>query len=168
MLRILLWLIVFISTDVIAQSNMDWISDKQRNREYEIKAEENELTIDTNNPFEKTMSLPDQPVTDLLCDADVSISYSQMGDRVRVDAQVINEQCAASYGKYNVRVKTRDEDGETNMASHEESWSLDDASQLEATHYYDMNGDVELVWARIHAKPKDFCTCRNLSQAPEN
>ena len=160
MYKVILCVFVLTSTELLAQSNMDWITDKQRERQYEVDAEESAITVDINTPFEKTLAQPDLDVREVACEAEVSIWYSQMDDKVRVDTQVTNQQCSTSYGKYTVRVKTRDAAGETTTTNHVESWSLNKQSETKAAHIYDIKGDSELVSAKVHAKQKDFCTCR--------
>ncbi len=92
------------------------------------------------------------------CQAQVSISYAQLHDRIRVDATVENDGCAASSGDYTVRVRTID-DGEARTRTFAESWARQDAAPVKTRRYYDMDGDQKLVWAQVGTSRKTNCRC---------
>ena len=71
------------------------------------------------------VTLPQQGVTGL-CDADLSISYTQMNDRVRIVRNVANEDCPSTDGIYTLRIRTLGDDGEARTRTFEESWVLED------------------------------------------
>ena len=93
------------------------------------------------------------------CEAEVEISYVQMHDRVRVETTVVNDDCAASSGRYRVRLRIRDEHGETQTQEFEESWARDDDALVMTTKHYPVAEGQELVWARVRTSPKTNCAC---------
>ena len=102
------------------------------------------------------------------CEAQLSISYTQMYDRVRVRTHVEHEGCPASSGDYTIRVRTTGDDGETDTRSFEETWQRDDAEPLEITSYYDMNPEHRLVWAQVNTSRKTNCRCLDDAAASES
>ena len=143
---------------------MDWINDKQRSLKNKADSEERTKSIDTKTTFEKTFKMPDQNISEKACYAEISVIYTQRNDKVEVEAGISNDECDSSYGNYIVRLKTADEAGQRKTVNHEESWKLENASHKEVVHLYDMDGDVELISARVHGNARDFCKCGNQQQ----
>ena len=110
------------------------------------------------------VTLPQQVVSDI-CDADLSITYTQMNDRVRVIRDVANDDCPSSDGKYTLRIRTLGEDGEAQTRTFEESWVLDNQARDRERKFYSMDGDVKLIWARIKTSRKTRCVCRTTSRS---
>ena len=102
------------------------------------------------------------------CEAQVSISYTQMYDRVRIRTHVEHEGCPASSGDYTIRLRTTGDDGETDTRSFEETWQRDDAEPLEITSYYDMDPEHRLVWARVNTSRKTNCRCLDDAASSES
>jgi hypothetical protein len=180
MSRVLLCILVLVCTDAFAQADRDWLYDKQRDTSSDLEyaarrtprsqntKEDKTVSIDTKLLVERLIQQPKLEATELACFAEVSISYAQMDDKIEVDAQIDNQECSSSYGKYTIRVRTSDETGETTTVNHEQAWQLENASQKQIVHVYDMNGDSELLSARIQGKAGDFCRCAAEKQDPEN
>ena len=105
------------------------------------------------------VTLPQQGVTGL-CDADLSISYTQMNDRVRIVRNVVNEDCPSSDGIYTLRIRTLGDDGEARTRTFEESWVLEDQKKDRTEKYYSMDGDTRLIWAKVKTSRKTRCVCR--------
>ena len=105
------------------------------------------------------VTLPQQGVSGL-CDAALSISYTQMNDRVRIRREVANDACPSSDGVYTLRIRTLSEDGEARTRTFEESWELDNQSKDKSQKFYSMDGDVRLIWARVKTSRKTRCMCR--------
>ena len=103
------------------------------------------------------------------CEAQVSISYTQMYDRVRVRTHVEHEGCAASSGDYTIRVRTASDDGETDTRSFEETWQRENAEPLAITSYYDVDPERRVVWARVNTSRKTNCRCLGdaVTESPE-
>jgi len=55
-----------------------------------------------------------------------------------------NNDCAASSGQYNVRLKIIKENGESQLIEHVESWTRDNDTQFESRKFYDIGNNVEL------------------------
>lgn len=102
------------------------------------------------------------------CEADVSISYMQMYDRVRVRTRVDHDGCAASSGDYVIRLRTASDDGATDTRSFDETWQRDDAAPLEITSYYDMDPERRLLWARVNTSRKTNCRCLDDAAEPSS
>ena len=105
------------------------------------------------------VTLPQQRASDL-CDAALSISYTQMNDRVRIRRAVANDDCPSSNGVYTLRIRTLREDGEARTRTFEESWVLDNQTKDKSEKFYSMDGDVRLIWARVKTSRKTRCMCR--------
>lgn len=93
------------------------------------------------------------------CQADLSISYAQMYDKVRVDTTIRQDGCPASSGEYRIRMRTRAEDGEVNNHEFHESWSREEPGTLEFRKDYPMGPDPDLIWARIQTSHNSNCRC---------
>lgn len=95
------------------------------------------------------------------CHAEASISYMQMGDRIRVDTKIVNEDCDASNGNYTLRIRTKDEEGEQHMRKFTESWARVNDAPIELTQFYDMGTDVDLHWITIETSTETACICND-------
>ena len=93
------------------------------------------------------------------CQADLSISYAQMYDKVRIDTTIRQDGCPASNGDYRIRLRTRAEDGAINNHEFQESWSRAEAGTIEIRKDYPMGPDPDLVWARIQTTHASNCRC---------
>ena len=93
------------------------------------------------------------------CQADLSISYTQMYDKVRVDTTIRQDGCPASSGEYRIRMRTRAEDGAVNNHEFHESWSREEPGTLEFRKDYPMGADPDLIWARIQTSHNSNCRC---------
>ena len=93
------------------------------------------------------------------CQADLSISYTQMYDKVRVDTTIRQDGCPASSGEYRIRMRTRAEDGAVNNHEFHESWSREEPGTLEFRKDYPMGEDPDLIWARIQTSHNSNCRC---------
>ena len=93
------------------------------------------------------------------CQAEVSISYVPMYDKVRVETTVEHDGCAASSGDYTLRVRTRGADGEITTEDIDESWRRTLAGTVETTKAYPLDVDRELVWVRVRTARKTNCRC---------
>ena len=93
------------------------------------------------------------------CQAQVSISYVPMYDKVRVETSVEHDGCAASSGDYTLRVRTRGTDGEVATQDIHESWRRTDAVRVDRTDVYPVDPERELVWVRVRTERKTNCRC---------
>jgi len=93
------------------------------------------------------------------CQADVSISYVPMYDKVRVETTVEHDGCATSSGDYTLRVRTRGSDGEVTTEDIGESWHRADAGRVQSTKVYPLDPERELVWVRVRTERKTNCRC---------
>ena len=109
--------------------------------------------------IDRTISVPAPQLEQPDCQPELSISYQQMNDRVRVDTTVVNRQCGASSGEYTIRVRSRAETGEIHTRDFPERWSRTDAEDFQTTAFYSMEGDLNLLWARVMASRTDLCSC---------
>ncbi len=102
----------------------------------------------------------------LACEIDGALSYYQRGDSVEVNAVIDNEDCAASSGRYRIRVIARDEAGERFSDSYNEAWSRVDAAPVTVTHHYPIVEDSLLV--RVSLRPvRGGCRCSALEAVLE-
>lgn len=93
------------------------------------------------------------------CQADLSISYTQMYDKVRVDTTIRQDGCPASSGEYRIRMRIRAEDGEVNNLEFHESWAREEPGTLEFRKDYPMGADPDLIWARVQTSHNSNCRC---------
>ena len=136
-------------------------ADQQRGRRFTLQRTDGSRI--SNRPIVAKVTLaPTAFVPD--CEADISISYVQMYDRVRVRTHVEHDGCPASSGDYTVRLRTAG-DGATETQSFEETWQREDATPLETTTYYPMNPDHRLVWAQVRTSRKTNCRCKTPAEA---
>ena len=98
------------------------------------------------------------------CRADVHLRFQQRGDKARVDTEIKNEDCAASTGKYELRLRITDAIGERHTLRFSEDWSRENALPIETRKFYDIGDNVELTSIRLKATS---CRCTNESAAPE-
>ena len=112
-----------------------------------------------------TLLPPERPSD--ACDAEFSISYAQMNDKVKVDTQIKNATCAASSGEYALRVRTRDATGEVATHTYEENWSRVDDKDVTTTHTYPLDGAPDLLWVRVNAKRSSSCLCSDLAASSD-
>ena len=169
--RIFLCVLVVMFSNSYAQTSKDWVYDKQREKgtstKYsarrtptpEPKREEQSIDELKNILVERYISQPDLELSELACDAEISIEYTQMDDKVQVDTHISNQQCPSSHGRYTIRVRIRDKFGETHTSNHTEIWRLENSSQSVMGLLYDIGSDVELLSTRVHGSAQDFCTC---------
>ena len=130
----------------------------------EAKSDKPKQVIGPNGTIEikRTMKLPPQLIEQPnSCDADLSISSTQMNDRIRIRAKIVNKDCAASSGKYTLRILTMNEEGETHLRQFPESWSRQNDAPIELTRYFGMESDVDLIWVRVRTSSKTACTCND-------
>ena len=133
-----------------------------------VKADNPKRVVDLNGTIEikKTIKLPPQLIEQPnSCDANLSISSSQMNDRIRIRARIVNKDCAASSGDYTLRILTMNEEGETHLREFPESWSRQNDVPIELTRYFGMESDVDLLWVRVRTSSKTACTCNDESAA---
>lgn len=112
--------------------------------------------------WESTITI-DPPTFETECQAALSISYTQMYDRVRVDTTIDHEGCPVSSGDYMVRLRTRSDGGEINDHQFDESWSRREPGPIEIRKDYPLGGDPDLVWARVQTRHASNCRCDALS-----
>ena len=143
------------SYGVLAQSSLDWIHDKQRGSE----KEEVVLVPAISAKTELVLKAQEEEESKA-CLAEVSLSYSQLDTIVEVETEITNEDCGASFGKYNVRIRTRNEAGETTTTNHTELWSREHSNSVNLIKNYSMNGDFDLASVRVRANINDLCTCK--------
>ena len=155
MRRIIIILLMINSNSLLAQSSLDWIHDKQRGSE----KEEIVLVPAINAKTELVVEAPEEE-TSKACLAQVLISYSQLDTTIKVETEIINSDCGASFGKYSLRIRTRNEAGETTTTNHTESWNREDTNAVNLVKNYSMNGDVDLASVRVRAAFNDLCTCK--------
>lgn len=132
----------------------------------EIKSANQRRGLETGGTvtFKKLIVLPGQSMNRALaCNANISISYTQMNERIRVKTSIDHEDCAASSGEYRLRIRTRDEALELHTVEISKSWAREKNAVIELTEYYDIGADVDLVSLRIKQSPKKGCTCKDES-----
>jgi hypothetical protein len=117
----------------------------------------------------KKLHLPEQsPHFDpTACIARYTVAYAQMYDKVRVKTKITNEDCAESSGRYTLRLRTVDEQGETQTRTIVEDWQRDSAKPLEQTRYYPMDGNSDLIWVKVKSNRKTSCVCATNRPEPQ-
>ncbi len=108
-------------------------------------------------------SLPGQEFGNT-CRASVQLRFTQSDDQARVDATINNEDCTASIGKYELRLRITDATGERHTLRFSEDWSREDALPIQTLNFYDIGHDVVLTSIRLKAAT---CECANKSALPE-
>lgn len=109
----------------------------------------------------KTLTLPEQRqrVDSSQCEARFTLAYVQMNDKIRVKMQVTNNDCIASGGEYQLRVRSVSEAQEIQTRTIDASWARTEEGPIKFTKYYAMEGDTDLVWVKIKSKRKTACIC---------
>ena len=131
-----------------------------------VKSDNSKQVLDGTIEIKRTLTLPPQSIEQPnSCDADLTISSTQMNDRIRIRAKIVNEDCAASSGDYTLRILTMNEEGETHLREFSESWSRQNDAPIELTQYIGMESDVDLLWVRVRTSPNTACTCNDESAA---
>lgn len=115
--------------------------------------------------IEYTVKLEAPKKNENACQASVAISYLQFDTRARVDATIENDACGASSGTYVVRIRVRDESGESRRMEYPETWAREDDATIETRTFYDIGQNVDLRGVST-AKLTCICTAE-ASQAPE-
>jgi hypothetical protein len=151
--------VVFIPSYVSAQHLLNGRIDLTKKQEQAEQENKKDLIFKTNKPLPPMVGNTRFRTGTSLCEVEVASSYSQMGDFVEVETIVENNQCGPSNGKYIVNVRTQDKAGNINLSKYEEVWSRADAESVQLEHRYSMNGDAELVSARIRMPSRDYCSC---------
>ena len=96
---------------------------------------------------------------DQICEVEISTSYFQAASQVIVEAEIDHSECAASNGKYTVRLKIQDAAGELHNKKYQEVWSRTDAQAITVKHSYQIGDNMDLLKARIKLPSRDYCTC---------
>ena len=121
---------------------------------------EDGLQVPGGPAIKRKLELPAQTLApDNACAASVSLDYTQMYDRVRVDARVLNDDCVRSHGVYTIRIRSRNEQGEATTRDFEESWSRVADEPVQSRRIYEMGGDIDLIWVRVRVPTRDGCLC---------
>ena len=107
------------------------------------------------------VALPTQTFEDPnACEVELLLESWQVNDRVRVDTQVlINDSCVASHGTYKLKVRTKAPGDEVHTREYVESWRRTDDDPVKFTRYYDMEGDLDLLWVRLRSSEMSRCVC---------
>jgi len=116
----------------------------------------------------RTLTLPTQMLeAPGGCEASFKVDYFQAYDKVKVDTEVQHEGCVASFGEYELRVRTVDDDGETLTRTYSEPWSRAQPGKVTITKHYPMDGDDRLIWVRVKSNRKIGCTCAERQALPK-
>lgn len=98
------------------------------------------------------------------CRATVRLRFTQRDDQASVRSEIENEDCAASRGKYELRLRIKDASGERHTLSFSEDWSRENALPIETHKFYDIGDNVDLASIRLKASS---CECTDKPAAPE-
>ncbi len=109
----------------------------------------------------RKLTLPDQPLqtSASACAAHFAISYFQSNDRIGVDTTVKNEDCVASRGEYELRIRTIDANGSSSTRTVAEQWVRSEPGDVSTTKFYSMNDATGLLWVRVNSNQKTACEC---------
>lgn len=99
------------------------------------------------------------------CEAQVSISYAQLNAQVHVETTVEHDGCAASSGDYELRLRTRNDDGEIETYTFAESWTRSEAEPVYSEKLYDIGDGRRLMWARVSTAQTTNCRCDDAEQS---
>lgn len=106
-------------------------------------------------PFETSVEM-EAKYQNNACMANLGLEYFQKGDAVNVKSTVTNGDCAASSGSYTIRVRVRDDDGETSNIDFEETWARDDDADVVNEKDYPVGDSVDVL--RVKGR-KLRCEC---------
>ena len=109
-------------------------------------------------PLERKLTVPG--FTEQHCVADISVSYMQMNDRIRVDTSIEVEECHAAGGEYELQIRTYDK-GQSQTRTVAQSWHREDGEPVETTEYLPMEGANKLGWVRVKSDVTLACLCAN-------
>jgi len=82
------------------------------------------------------------------CRAQLVVEYFQRGDKAHVKTELTNEDCAASAGRYTIRVRIKDGNGEIKSTDYPETWSRSDDASVAKEKDYPIGDDVDLINVR--------------------
>ena len=106
--------------------------------------------------------------TQNLCEADISLSYTQADTAVRVKTAVSVvdgfAECPDARGEYLIRVRSMNSNGESRTQEFNESWELSADRSLTQAHTYDLQADPDRLWVRIRSKRKTQCICETTGE----
>jgi hypothetical protein len=83
------------------------------------------------------------------CRAHLGVEYYQRGEHAHVTTELTNDDCAASSGRYTIRVRFRGEDGEIRNLDYPETWERADASPVESVKDYFVGENVDVIRVRV-------------------
>jgi len=147
MLKVLLIILTLTSANALAQQHVirDWLIEKEWEQENKIRTEK--------KAYKEAVRLAN------MCEADGSITYGMVEEKVEVKTEINNLYCGPSSGKYTVVVKAVNPAGTVESKDHKEAWSREDNATVINTHFYDLKADTTLVSVEVVAKEENFCTC---------
>ncbi|MGK0373838.1 MAG: hypothetical protein ACJA2E_000306 [Arenicella sp.] len=120
-------------------------------------------------PVSTTFDAPIVPGELKTCAINIVTDYWQEDDQIKVETVLENTQCGPSKGMYVVRVRTSNDDGDSNTIKYQEPWSRDNSEAVRSTHTYSMKGDTELIRVRIQPPFHGACICagKTVNQSSE-
>lgn len=149
----LIILIAVFSSPVFAQEN----NDPRRSlpsSQININKVNNSKTIRFEHETKTTIEIP--AIEFMSCQANISLSYHQRNTLARVNAIIENQNCTASNGTYEIAISIRDENGDAQTLSFDESWQQTSSDTINVTKDYKIGNNIDL--RRVQARSVD-CTC---------
>lgn len=124
------------------------------------KDEEPDTRVHTTEiPYSTTMPMKDLSVGDNKCQASVLLNYAQYNDRVKVESEIENTDCAASHGQFTMVVKSFDDNGEQYTDKYVEKWQREDSQSAINKHEYPLRENTQIKRVYTRTGFNDFCTC---------
>lgn len=160
-MKIVLQIIVLVSLAVLllpANASEQEGTVKQWQEVKEIDGEKVNVHV-ISKPVSTTFDAPIVTAELKTCAINIVTDYWQEDDQIKVETVLENTQCGPSKGMYVVRVRTSNDDGDSNTTKYQEPWSRDNSEAVRSTHTYSMNGDTELIRVRIQPPFNGACMC---------
>ena len=95
----------------------------------------------------KTVELRPMRMTTGGCQATLQVDWYQADTDVRVRTTIDSEECAAASGTYSIRIRHRDDAGETRTLDFDETWQRDDARPVVIERDYAVGPGVTVTRA---------------------
>lgn len=113
-----------------------------------------QVVVRIDKEFETSLELP--PMKGVQCAATFEIAYTQRDTAVGVEGTIANNVCGASNGDYQLAVRVRNENRETQTLEFLESWQRQDDRPVKFSGVYPIGEDVDVVAVRA---VELRCTC---------
>jgi len=156
-LKAVLLVAIFIGSDGLTQGHPDANPTEtikiQRSSEFEVESKTFEKRVPVKLEYDSGS-----------CKAELRIEYLQKNTDAHVKSDLSNEDCGASSGKYRIRIRYKDAEGELGLLEFEETWDRDDNVTVTSEKDYFVGDDIDII--RVNTRGLS-CSCKEPSRESE-